>query len=270
MKPFLNYIGSKIFLLKTLNKILPKDIRNYYEPFVGGGSVLLYVNEKYDIKKNYINDKDGDLIIVYKIIKKSVNKLLEKLNEINKQRGPKNFKKLINIFNNNKTDKILLSAIYIFISKRAFNSVFKYRKDKTINPSYSKYNNKKLSIYNEKNMKDISKLLKKTIIKNQDYKSFLQKKKPRKGDFVFFDPPYYDLKDVKTYYKNIFNINDFKELKKICDQLDKNNVKFMITLNKHSELKNLFKNYKIRYFTKTHSKISKGNKIEKEMIVTNY
>lgn len=270
MKPFIRYIGSKKFLLPTINKLLPDKINNYYEPFIGGGSNFFNINNKYNIKKNYINDLDKDLIMVYKIIKKSVNKLLIKLKELNKLHSKANFEKLIEIFNSIKTDKILLSAIYIFMTKRSFNSDFKYNvKNKNIKPSFSK-NHINLNIYNEENIKNISKLLKKTIIKNQDYKTFLIKNKPKKDDFVFFDPPYYDLKYVKNYYKNIFDLDEFEKLKKTCDKLNKDNVNFMITLNKHKELIDLFKQYNIKYFTKKYSKISKGSKIEKEMIITNY
>lgn len=270
MKPFIRYIGSKKFLLPTINKLLPENINNYYEPFIGGGSMFFNINNRYIIKKNYINDLDKDLIMVYKIIKKSINKLLIKLKELNNYHSKKDFEKLIHIFNTNKTNKILLTAIYIFMTKRSFNADFKYNcKNKKITPSFSN-NHKNLNIHNESNIKNISNLLKKTIIKNQDYKTFLKNNKPQPGDFVFFDPPYYNLKYVKNYYKEIFALQNFKELKTICDYLNKNKVKFMITLNKDKELINLFKNYNIKYFTKKYSKISKGNKIEKEMIITNY
>lgn len=267
MKPFITYIGSKKFLLNKVK--LPIKINNYYEPFIGGGSMFFFVNNKYEIKKNYINDLDKDLIMVYKIIKKSVNKLLEKLKELNKLNTKNDFIKLIDIFNTNKIDKILLAAIYIYMTKRSFNSDFHYNsKNKKIKPSFS-HHHKKLNIYKEKNIKDISKLLKKTIIKNQDYKSFLTKNKPSKNDFIFLDPPYL-IKGVESYYKETFDLNEFKKLKNICDNLNKNNVNFMITLNRHKELINLFKEYNIKYFTKKYSKISNGNKVEKEMIITNY
>ena len=44
MKTFLNYIGSKRRLLKKIERFLPNSINNYYEPFVGGGSMLFHLN----------------------------------------------------------------------------------------------------------------------------------------------------------------------------------------------------------------------------------
>ena len=266
MKPFINYIGSKNFLLKQVK--LPKNINNYYEPFVGGGSMLFYINQKYNIKKNYINDLDSDLIMVYKVIKKDLNKLLEKLKELNTKKSKNNFNNYIKIFNTNKLNKILLSAIYIYITKISFNSLLSYnKKNNKINPYYSKYNTKK-NIYKEQNLINISKLLKKTIIKNKDYILFLKQNKPQKGDFVFLDPPYL-VKKINEYYKNIFTLKDFENLKKKCDELNKNKVNFMVTLNKNKELIDLFKKYKITYINKK-STVSNKIRVEKEMIITNY
>ena len=94
--------------------------------------------------------------------------------------------------------------------------------------------------------------------------------KPEKGDFVFFDPPYL-VKDVKQYYKDVFKMKDFKELKNICDKLDKRNVNFMVTLNCTKEFKELFKNYNIKCINKKSTTSNKkGGYIEKEMVITNY
>ncbi|HBS53020.1 MAG TPA: modification methylase, partial [Flavobacterium sp.] len=76
MKPFLSYIGSKQKFMNKLDTLFPETINNYYEPFVGGGSVFFYLNdlEDYDIKHNYINDVDSDVIHIYKVIKNDTKK----------------------------------------------------------------------------------------------------------------------------------------------------------------------------------------------------
>jgi DNA adenine methylase len=57
-------------------------------------------------------------------------------------------------------------------------------------------------------------------INNVDYKEFLNKNKPKKGDFVFIDPPYI-VSNVKTYYKKSFTLEDMIDLRQVCDNLNK-------------------------------------------------
>lgn len=268
MKPFINYVGSKRFLINNIK--YPNSINNYYEPFIGSGTIFFDINNKKKINKNYVNDGNKEIINLYRVIKKNRKELIIKLKELDKKRTKLEFKEIVKDYNENKINIIKKVATLIYLLKISFNSNLKYGKNNKIHPIFSSSNAKKKSIYNEKNIKDISKLLKKTIIKNKDYKKFLKDNKPKEGDFIFFDPPYL-VKDVKQYYKDVFLMKDFIELKNICDELNKRKVNFMITLNCLKEFKKLFKDYKIKCIDKRSTTSNrKGGYIEKEMIITNY
>ena len=268
MKPLIRYIGSKKSLLKDIGNILPDKINNYYELFLGGGSVYFYINNNFDIKKNYINDYDKDVINIYKQIKKNKDKVIKYLKELTKINTKNGFEKLVNEYNNNKNDKIKLASIYIYMTKRSYNGRLNYWKErKTIKPNYAEsFKNHK--IYNESNIDLISNLLKKTIIKSKDYKKVINFSKLKKDDFIFLDPPYLTLKTHQSY-KHTFDYNDYNELFKFCNKLNNKKVNFMITTNCSNKLKTLFKKYNIKCVNKQ-SIISKSKGQEKEMIITNY
>lgn len=75
LKPLLKYPGGKTSELDVINKYLPTDINNYIEPFVGGGAVYFNLNHK----KNYINDKSEELMLLYKYIKKENEDFFDEL-----------------------------------------------------------------------------------------------------------------------------------------------------------------------------------------------
>ena len=80
-KPFLKWVGGKTQIIEKLLKHFPKEIENYHEPFVGGGSVLLAIlslrkENKIIIKNNiYAYDLNPMLIRVYQNIQKHKKEL---------------------------------------------------------------------------------------------------------------------------------------------------------------------------------------------------
>ena len=69
LKPFLKWPGGKSREIKYIYPRMPSDIRNFYEPFVGGGTVYFATNAN----NYFINDKSTDLIDLYNIITDSSN-----------------------------------------------------------------------------------------------------------------------------------------------------------------------------------------------------
>lgn len=62
LKPFLKWAGGKSSELPIINKNLPCEFNNFYEPFVGGGAVYWSI----EASNYYINDKSANLINLYK------------------------------------------------------------------------------------------------------------------------------------------------------------------------------------------------------------
>jgi DNA adenine methylase len=64
LSPILKWPGGKEKELKYIIPCLPNSIKNYYEPFVGGGAVYTAINAK----KYFINDKSTELMALYNSI----------------------------------------------------------------------------------------------------------------------------------------------------------------------------------------------------------
>lgn len=80
-KPFLKWVGGKTQIIDKIIKKFPKEINNYHELFLGGGSVLLALlslraQQKIIIKnKIYAYDINNALIHVYKHIQENADEL---------------------------------------------------------------------------------------------------------------------------------------------------------------------------------------------------
>ena len=70
MKPLIKYTGGKYREYDSFKDFIPKEINNYYEPFIGGGGVFFRLHEEKRIKnKSYINDISKDLMDFYECVK---------------------------------------------------------------------------------------------------------------------------------------------------------------------------------------------------------
>jgi len=83
MKPFVKWAGGKERELKTIKEHFPSNIRNYIEPFLGGGAVYLDLADCNKIEKNYVNDFSSELIGLYECIRDENQLFFETLNCLN-------------------------------------------------------------------------------------------------------------------------------------------------------------------------------------------
>lgn len=289
------YVGDKYKIMSQIIQFFPENIGNYYEPFLGGGSSVLYV----DAKKYILNDNNKSIIDLHKYLCSYANKK-EKLFEIlfktikeyelscsylgidvpedlkrqyvktyyskfNKQ----NYLKLRDSFNmDNDLLKLYLLLIY------GFNHMIRFNKEGVFNlpvgnVDFNKNVYQALSDYLEfVAMKEIS-------FSNQDYVDFVKNINFREGDFIYLDPPY--LISNSEYNKN-WTLSDEQNLYDLIDYLNENGVFFGLSnLLKHKGCSNYllkermtkYKIYEIKsnYISRFDNSVKKDSK---EVYITNY
>lgn len=126
---------------------------------------------------------------------------------------------------------------------------------------------KSLNIYSQDNIKDVSKLLKKCTIVHGDFEAAC--KDAKKGDFVFFDSPYYNTFDA--YQTGGFSKNEHKRLAKLFKKLTDKSVFCLLTNSNTDFIKTLYKDYTIEKISVKRMINSNGNnRTGIEVIVTNF
>jgi len=278
-KSILRWVGSKKRIINEIIENFPEEMNDYYEPFLGSGVVYLYVPNK---SKSYINDNNKDLISLYKHVKKNHKEMIKLLEKIYKEymSNDDDGKKEYYLGKREDFNKIKgkydleRAVLYIFINKTCYNGIMQFNKYGNNSSGFGKLHNP--NICDLKNIENLYNNLKnKTIIKNQDYLEFL--KNVKRGDFIYLDPQYVpdDIKGCSIKYSSeIWNIDDFNNLVKLCEDLDKKGCKFMLS-NSNSDFirKNFSKNdYNIKKI-----KIARGlcptgslRKVEDELLIMNY
>jgi len=129
------------------------------------------------------------------------------------------------------------------------------------------------TICDEENILAVSKCLKNTEITNLSFEKAVNKCK--KGDFVYFDPPYYPINTTSNftgYSKSTFGQKQQEKLADVFNKLAKRGCFVMLSNSNTTFIKDLYKNFHINYLDAARSINSKGSKRGKikEIVVTNY
>jgi DNA adenine methylase len=267
-KPFFKWAGGKRQLLNQLLQYSPSDFNNYYEPFLGGGALFFKLSQYNKIKKCYLNDSNPLIITAYKTVKQKPKELIKELNSEAYKNTKENFLK---IREETPSEPIKATARFLFLNRTAFNGLYRVNSKGEFNVPFGKYKNP--NICDEKNIMAVSRALQKDELTNKDFADAISSAK--KGDFVYFDPPYAPLSKTSSftsYTKKAFGENEQKRLAETFKRLDKKGCFVMLSNSYASLILDLYKEFNINTVQATrmiNCKATGRGKI-KEAIITNY
>ena len=271
MKTFLRRPGNKSKHLKHIIPHIPNFTGTYFEPFLGTGAVYLHLLPK----KAVLNDLNKDIIAIWKLVKTNPDFIIQEIDKFKKVFLPKSnemklkqckdiVSKMDTYTGDQRTINYLLMIYCNFEGTLYLSNRLYFR---GLNGNI--YTNKSCHIFTENyksKILELQNILKNVKIENKDYLKILDKTK--KGDFVFLDPPYIE---EKKYAFNYTKDQDFsiKKLKEELHNLDKKQVKWMMTQIDTIQVRNIFKNYNFKSYV-NNSNFNNFETLKKELIITNY
>lgn len=230
-KPLFMWAGGKTKMVKFYNKsgIMPKNVSQYVEPFFGGGSMFLYVMDKYKPESAVINDINPSIVNIYNSIKFDVENFIlevDKLQAIyipmNKEQRKKFYYEVRNdhAYHYENWSKTKEAAVLYFLMKTGFNGIWQCNKN--TNGRFgtpSGLLNQKKEVYDKDVVRYWNEILQTTHIMCGDWKSVIEKFPDVEGSFYFFDPPY---RGSFTSYAQEFSNVDQTKLVTFAKSVQKN------------------------------------------------
>jgi len=215
IEPVIKWSGSKRSQANTILSFFPDSFNVYYEPFVGGGSIMGAVEP--------LNGVCGDvckpLIDLWLEIKNNPSILADEYQtrwEKMQSDGYSVYYDIRDNFNKVKNPQDLL-----FLSRTCVNGLIRFNARGDFNNSlhYSRTGIKPERL--RKVILEWSKRVQNVTFENGDYRITTQNAK--KGDLVYLDPPYFHTKG--RYSGNI----DFEEFIAFLDDLNKREIRFLLS-----------------------------------------
>ena len=270
LKTPLRYPGGKSRATSKISQFFPdlSTYQEYREPFLGGGSVAIYITKKYPNLDIWVNDLYEPLVNFWQQLQMFGSDLKDKLVDLKStHNNPESAKELFLTSKEKINDQSLPSldravAFYI-VNKCSFSGL---TESSSFSPQASNAN---FSMRGIEKLPSYSKLISHWRITNYSYDYLMD---GNKGAFMYLDPPY-DIKD--NLYGRKGSMHKGFDHDKFAADCDANDMDQLVSYNSDQLVKDRFKNWNAAEFDLTYTMRSVGEymreqKQRKELLLFNY
>ncbi len=226
MDSFLRWAGGKRWFLAKHFDLIPKNFNQYFEPFLGSGSVFFFLAPM----NAFLGDLNGDLISAFQAIKDDWKRVYDFL-KIHQSNHSKSY--YYKLRAEESIDAAEKAARFIYLNRTCFNGIYRVN-------SQGKFNVPKGTmdavLLEKDNFEMISSCLAKAELRRVDFESLIAEAK--RGDLIFSDPPYtvrHNNNGFISYNEKLFSWEDQIRLAESLHKAKKRGVKIVLTnANNHS------------------------------------
>lgn len=276
--PIVKWVGGKRQLQSTLLPLLNKEVNwgkaTYFEPFFGGGAMLLALQPK----RAHFSDLNVGLVNMYRFVRDEPDEFGRKLREYESKYNVLGLEEAKHfylaereVFNSNPRDGLEMAARFVFLNKAGFNGMYRENSKGGLNIPFGK--RPKISLGEQANIDAVSRVLSGVEMHLQDYKKTVEN--AVEGDVVYFDPPYAPLNATSSftgYTADGFNGEDQEILRDVALQLTERNVRVVLSNSSAEHIRTLYKDFEVQEITASRaiSASAKGRAPVTELIMTNF
>lgn len=271
VSPVVKWAGGKRQLLDEILPRMPRRISLYCEPFLGGGAVLFARQPK----NAMVNDLNGDLMLVYEVIRDDVEALICSLRQ---HENTAEYFYRIREFDRDKEFYRSLSRVekasrLLYLNRTCYNGLFRVNASGEFNTPFGRYKNP--TIVNEPVLRAVSRYLSAAHVRllHEDFADTLRR--VPEGGFAYLDPPYDPVSDTASftgYSRGGFGREDQRRLRECCDDLTRRGVKFLLSNSSTEFIRELYAAYTVEtvHATRAVNADAAGRGAVEEVLIRNY
>ena len=258
VRPFLKWAGGKRQLLPHIRTFYPERFTAYIEPFVGSGAVFidLFNQGRLAGRQATLFDTNADLIGCYQAVRDQTAQVIEELSRLgaaaraeprahyyavrDTQFNPARRRILSNGVPDSARYTPALAAMLIYLNRTGFNGLFRLNARGGFNVPFGRYVNPK--ICDAGNLRAAAAALAEHVTLLQaPFEHALTL--ARRGDFVYFDPPYAPLTRTArftAYTAAGFSAADQIRLQQVVIQLASRGCRVLLSNSTAPEITRLY------------------------------
>ena len=270
LRPFVKWAGGKSQLLPQYLPLYPKkaSVGRYLEPFLGGGAVFFHVQALLQPSHALLWDSNSELIETFMAVRSEVEHLIELLRQHHKQHSESYY---YEVRAQPPQARAARAARLIYLNKTGFNGLYRVNSRGLFNVPFG--HRAKPEIFNEALLRATSAALQKAELESRDFRDLSGV--ARKGDFIYFDPPYQPLSKTSSftsYTSGSFGEKDQNDLADLYAKLDRRGCLLMLSNSDTPLIRKLYAGFRIHCVSARRMINSNGDKRGpvSEVVVLNY
>lgn len=270
LKPFIRWAGGKFRLLPKILPHVPTSIKNYYEPFLGGGAVFLACAARVS-GRSHLADLNENLVAAWIAMRDHQVELRPLLDWYLVNDSKEFYYEVRAATPNSLIEK---AARFLYLNGVSWNHL--WRENSRTGAMNVPWGDRQFKNIDGTTMKIIGDILQRADIVAADFRKVLDR--ATHGDFVYLDPPYLpiftrpDIEKEPTakfnkYTAKTFEMPDLVELANICAGLSQRGVRWLMSNRDTESVRDLFPDAEIIRFT-THRSLAAQSRREVEAHVS--
>ncbi len=232
-RPFLKWAGGKRQLLGELVRRVPERYARYFEPFIGGGALFFHLKPR----KAVLADVNERLIRTYTGVRNHVDDVIALLQTYPHEE--KFFYELRKVNIDVRSDAEV-AAWLIYLNKTGFNGLYRVNRSNRFNVPFGRHANP--NFCDHATLRACSAALAHADLRVEDFEVAVAKAK--RGDFVYFDPPYMPLSvtsSFTSYTSNGFGVEQQTRLRNVALSLKKRGVSVLLSNSSAPLVRDLYR-----------------------------
>lgn len=216
-KTILKWAGNKSKVMSKISPFFCSNYDRYLEPFAG--SLGAYLHSGVDTEQVFMNDLNSEILNLFECVRDDYKKVCNLANQIDKSK--ENYYIIRNKDREegwSKTNRFEKAARTVYLNKTCFNGLYRINKSGYSNVPFG--SGRKGEVLPLSEAKAFSEAISTVKFSCMGYLDFLQI--AQKGDLIYLDPPYVDVKDPGKEFNGYvggFGWSEQEELITECKRL---------------------------------------------------
>lgn len=229
--PFLKWAGGKRWLVDRIEPLFSLGYRDYYEPFLGGGAMLLALGPKGGV----VSDINHELVNCYQAVRDRPEALFAGLLEQQELHSHEHYYRMRDA---EPKDSLNRAIRFLYLNRACFNGIYRVNQLGKFNvPKGSK----EKIVFETDEFELISQILRSVEVVCADFEETVCR--AGDGDLVFVDPPYttkHNKNGFVRYNEKLFTWADQERLADAAGRAAARGAKVIVTNADHESVRALY------------------------------